>query len=683
MDERRWCIRVEPAGSAIRGGWYSHGMSPLISPIDSHATLSGFARFVVVVLLAASMFMTGCRGRESAASEFEKACNEVPGCAASLAAAPVPRESIWRVELIRETSGPIRIGRIESVEVEQGRGVPLGRSAGTHMLVALDGAGASVDGYVVRFPESMRIERVDDWSGQESIALAGQEVDTYGYLRATPDVAEIALTDPSGTVVARAPLPKKSARQGRGQRSGGFDSLFATAIALPAGASDNDWIPDLPPQCAHVILIDGERQRDRVRGISFEKEVVLLRPDPLQRAAIQSALFMMTPLLCHGVSRLAIGNVPGDEGTGGIVKLAIGDLMLINVAVGYRDIELARNVEKRLEMMHTILHEAAHSTEILLNAEGSRPENFGGLWRPAQRSLAASTIERARLEKSLAIEWRRMHQSFVSRGWASGYPSSKRERERARERSAADVARAGFISRYGGTNYADDIADMVAWTYMGKHYRAAGVPEGRRQTEDYGCQEMRKHQSRDLPSGLSALYSKMMLLRDLGMVHPEDVELCTGQVGLPVEKRGLHFWEGGNFKNTFDTDVAARIATIGSQYVFELTGSGWLKFGDQQYPADATLRLALDPASTPLKEVSWPRGVYPLALTGNNSFEIRLDGAPAGNFRVYEGFALVAEATNERITGSVFITKAMRLNAPFPVPQVFDPPLVVRFLIDK
>jgi hypothetical protein len=645
--------------------------------------ITASTRIAVAVLLAGAMLLTGCRGQESAASEFDKACSEVPGCAASLAAAPVPREPIWRVELIRETSGAVRIGRIESVEVEQGRGVPLGRSAGTHMLVALDGAGGEVDGYLVRFPESMRIERADDWSGQESIELAGREVDTYGYLRATPEAVQIALTDPSGTVVARAPLPQKSARQGRGKRPGVLDAFFATAIALPAQASDNDWIPDLPPHCAHVILIDGERQRDRVRGISFEKEVVLLRPDPLQRAAIQSALFMMTPLLCQGVSRLAIGNVPGDDGTGGIVKLAIGDLVLINVAVGYRDIDMARDVEKRLGMMRTILHEAAHSTEILLNAEGSRPENFAGLWRPAQRSLAAATIERARLEKSLAVEWKRMHQSFVNSDWASRYPSNDGQKKKARERTAADVARAGFMSRYGGTNYADDIADMVAWTYMAKHNRAAGVPEGDRRTEDYGCQEMRRHQSRDLPSGLSALYSKMMLLRDLGMVHPEDVALCTGEVGLPVEKRGLHFWEGGNLKNTFDTDVAARIATIGNQYVFELTGSGWLKFGDEQYPADATLRLALDPASTPLKEVSWPRGIYPLALAGNNSFEVVLDGAPAGNFRVYDGFALVAEATNQRIVGSLFITRAMRLNAPLPVPQVFDPPLVVRFLIDK
>ena len=53
------------------------------------------------------------------------------------------------------------------------------------------------------------------------------------------------------------------------------------------------------------------------------------------------------------------------------------------------------------------------------------------------------------------------------------------------------------------------------------------------------------------------------------------------------------------------------------------------------------------------------------------------------NFDVYEGQTLVAEASNERIAGSIVIQRAMRLQAPLPVPQTHDPPLVIRFAIQK
>lgn len=652
-------------------------------------------RVAATAFLAGWILLSGCGGREGTdaregtgveatrSSDLKSACAEVPGCSESLEAPSVPREPILRVEVIREASGAVRVGRIESIEVEKGRGVPVGRSAGTHMLLALDGSGSQVDGVLIGFPETLRIERQDDWSGSTMIDLAGTELDTYGYLQSTPQIAEIAVADPYGTIVARAPAPRRSARRGvRGP--GGLDALLTAAIVAPAVADETErWGMDLPPHCAHLILIDGERDRDRVRGISYENEVVLIRPEPYQQAAIQSALNMMTPMLCHGISRLALGIVPGERGVGGIVQIAAGDIMLINVAVGYQDTILARNPEKRVEMIKTILHEAAHATEVLLNAEGSRPEDFAGAWRSSQRSLASTTIERTRLEKSLLQEWMRIHESFVRHDWAHPYPSNDEEKLEVRDMSASQVARGGFMSRYGGTYYADDIADMVAWTGVAKYYRAAGVPEGPRRTEDYGCQEMRKHGSRDLPANFSALYTKMMLLRDLGMVHPEDVEQCTGEMGLPIDRRGLHFWEGDDYRRTFGDDLEAKIGTLGRRYVFELTGRGRAQFMEKEYPAEARLTLGLDPAATPLKEVSWPRGIYPLSLAGNNSFRLSVEEAPAASFKVYDGFALVAEATNERIAGSLFITKAMRLNAPIPVPQVFDPPLIIRFLIDK
>ena len=54
-----------------------------------------------------------------------------------------------------------------------------------------------------------------------------------------------------------------------------------------------------------------------------------------------------------------------------------------------------------------------------------------------------------------------------------------------------------------------------------------------------------------------------------------------------------------------------------------------------------------------------------------------------GRFEAMEGFALVTASSSERIERSVVLLKVWRPFAPIPVPEVYDPPLVIRFQIDK
>jgi hypothetical protein len=46
---------------------------------------------------------------------------------------------------------------------------------------------------------------------------------------------------------------------------------------------------------------------------------------------------------------------------------------------------------------------------------------------------------------------------------------------------------------------------------------------------------------------------------------------------------------------------------------------------------------------------------------------------------------IVAEASNDRIVGSIFLTRTLRVSAPSPLPayDTFDPPLIIRFLMEK
>lgn len=620
-------------------------------------------RFPGRTLAFVALCLSACGGTDAPAElTYDQACALVPGCSEPRFDVTRSTEALYRVIVVRGASGDIRIDHVERVNVPQGDGVPFGRLTGSHLLVGLDAQGASVDGQLVSFPESIEVS-VEDAFDHVHVDLTGVEVDAIGYVRALPGVEELGVVDASGELLVRVPA-------------------VATQEKLTQASS----------HCSHIRLLEGEADRRFARGMSSYDSTELIVPGPTQRAVIEGAFAQMTPLLCHAVSRIAVGHIDDAPGVGGVVaQLSAGDLVLMNVGAGYREEELAASEEQRLRMMHTIVHETAHTLEALLNSEGVGLQHFEGDWPVASRSVASTTVDHVRVRWGMNNEWRRTHFSFRDLGFALPYPTTSGEISAVRRWEAEQTAESGFMSRYGASQFEEDIAEMVTWTYMAPHFRAAGIPNGRRQTEDFACQIMREHDERSVPGRLSAAYTKLMFLSDLGAVHPDDVEACKGpNLGLPLDGPGFHVWQEQIRLRSFERGITAAIGqTTGGAQVFEMNGEGEAAFGDDMYPA--TFRLQLDlTQSVPGAEVQrifdnppWPRGIYPLALTGNNKFELRLDGAAAGNFDVSEGFVLVAEASNDRIAGSVFITQVWRLSAPIPVPEVYDPPLTVRFLIEN
>lgn len=610
---------------------------------------------------------------------FDEACALVPGCDQPRRDISGPKEVIWRVEVLRSGSGDVTLGRVEALEVTEGAGVPVSPLAGSHLLVARDAAGDSLDSQLVRFFDVLEMESLGEVPYFAKMDLAGREVSALGFLRALPGVQEIAIVDTAGATLDSVPAPAAKTKA----RAGAVTSHLAQAspgcahVALLEGQADRAWAPHLP--------LEGDTND---LGETIEARIVV--PGPTQRAVVAGALAMMPPLLCHGIGRIALGEMPARPDLKGAVWVFhSGDLIFVNVQGDYAEDQLAVSEEKRVRMMRTLVHEAGHASEALLSAEGSVPGNFAGGWVPEARTLANDTIDRVRLEKGLHREWQRMHDSFASLGWANAYPQTLTQiLETAADIAnwtPSQVAEAGAMSRYGATNRADDIADMVAWPLMGPLFRAAGIPEGARDKEDFACQQMRAYTERNVPSRLSAVFTKLSFLRELGLVWPEDAENCMGpDIGIQTTTPGMHFWQDDSLLRSFTTGVTAAIGTDQSgTRVFVMDAEGQAEFSDVTYPASAQLSLALEPGSVRIEQVSWPRGVYSIAPGTGNEFLLRLEGAASGNFDVIDGFALVVESSNDRIAGSVFIRIAFRLSAPIPVPQTFDPPLVVRFLIEN
>jgi hypothetical protein len=611
-------------------------------------------------------------GQAMASKQFSIACSNTPGCSATDNNVPLSSEPLWRVRVSRTGAGEFSIEDIDHVEVVVGSGVPIGAVHSMLALVGLDSDGAVLDGQPIRFAESLRVEGETDVAIQD---LAGHRVDTIGFVRQLPGIVRLAIQDRSGNVLAQASTPVSNVVSTLRLESflGIRDAVAATR---PFG--------DLPAHCSHIIVLQGERDRHLAGGIEFEDTLTLTTPGPYQLAGAAAALRRMTPMLCQSIARIAFGYIPDHDGILGAVRSAgAGDMILINVTSTLSESALEEMENRRLMLQSTIIHEAGHAAETLLTFEGSNPGNYTGAWSFPARTLAADTIDKVRLEMGLPEEWQRLHNSFVNQGWAKAWGSLTDNG------SPENVVHGGFISRGASKNWAEDIASTVGQTYMSRAvtdaYQEHGVSDTLRQ--DLGCLVMRRHPNTGLPSHFAALYTKMRFLQDLGLLKEDDVVDCTGEnLGLRVESAGFHVreWLGSTRVRSYQNQLEAGLGSLsGGVKVFEMKGAGTAGFGGKTYPARIELRLDLGGRFARFDRVSWPRGVYELGLMGNTNFRLRLDGAAAGNFDAMDGYVLVAESSSERITGSAVLQRVFRLHAPLPVPELHDPPLVVRFMMQR
>ncbi len=600
------------------------------------------------VLLA---FTIGCGDTEPAEFEtYEEACAATPGCGES----PYfdlsgPKEPIWRVTVFRETDGIFTLGDVDSVDVLSEVGIPPGPATGEVLLVARDSAGVEVDGQLLHFADTRSMHYDDSGLPYHEESLIEGVVSAVGYLRGNLDATEIALVDDTGTTLVTMATP--------------------AAIVAPR----TEALSRSNAACAHVQIMD-ETDGDRLRGVLHDGDV-LVTASPALRTAVEAGLNRMPRLLCHSVSRIAF--MERASGVAGFVSQSEGDIVVLNARV------MLPGLSGQLGTQQTLLHEATHAATFLLGVEGRHPGDFGGMWAESWRSTARTTIRHVRLQRGLVQEWERLHEEFVELGWAAPHPSrwdrlatrlAGSEEEALTAGTDQAVALGGAMSRYGATRLTDDIAEMVAWGIMGPVYADERVTG-----KDIGCQVMRAHMdTMGVPSRFAALYTKLHFARDLGLISTEDVAECVGDVNLEGTAVGFTFRRDGSADSPYVSDVRAYLGTGPGAKVFVMNASGTSGFGDASYPAVLTLQIAVAAMDTPIEEVSWPRGVYPLG-PGANLF-VEIDGAP--NFLLNQGFVLAAESSNTRIAGSLFVTGGVR-DVAGGVPEVFDPPYVINFAIEN
>lgn len=462
--------------------------------------------------------------------------------------------------------------------------------------------------------------------------------------------------------------------------------------------------------CAAVISLSavavGQACELRLLGLDDAAEVfdgvrsTLVEPGPSQRQVVAEASPYLTELHCLAVEKVAFVADPGDEsGTMGWVYVTHDNDTL------YVDARPARASEEDLDparrprivgnvwatAVGTVVHEATHAAIHLLHTQVVEGDCFVGpfgcdeptdatQWAASAVGTAARAVDRLRLASGFLTEWMRLHGAFVEAGMANDYGGRGSP---AVSGGASSVAAGGFMTPYGSTLPGEDVAEMVAKAQtQGIEANAfAGVAVSS-PPEDFACQALGASGA-SLTGATAAAYTKLALLRDVGLVDGDAFARCVGSTGIDTrDEEGAHFFDGDGFARSFDDlEVTMGRHAPSGRVVFQLEGSGRAGFDGAEHPAELLVRLDLADGDEPIERVSWPRGIYRLG-TGANLVSLTLDGASAGSFVASHGFVLVTTATAERIEGSIVLQRADRPFAPMGVPYAADDLPRITFRVD-
>lgn len=462
--------------------------------------------------------------------------------------------------------------------------------------------------------------------------------------------------------------------------------LLSVALLLLGGASTS-------LACTLTVLADAAAER-----VSDDYRTSIVAAGDYQRSLLRETARYMTPLLCAGVRDVVY--VAGEPGDGeravlGWVNITRSPSLLYVNSLPNRASEA--DLAPRAGYHHvgnvwataieTLLHESTHAAVNLLNTqvvEGDCTLWFfscdeatdASQWPDSSVTLARATMERLRLRVSFQAEWSRLHRSFVAVGLAK--PHGERL-------PASQVPGAGFMTSYGGTEASEDIADIVAQVQASgiSSFDAIPAEVNRGERADLGCMAFADVET-GVPGKVAALYTKILLVRDAGLVSPEAAAACTGSAGIDTRgAAGIHFFtHEGEFRRSFSDGLEARIGADGDRFKFQLAAEGTMSLAGEEHAATFLLTLDVGPTAEDIERVSWPRGIYRLGLLGENTLVISVPDENHVTYHVDDGMVLITSATTESIEGSIVMNRATRPHAPMGVPMAAADLPRVTFRID-
>jgi hypothetical protein len=438
------------------------------------------------------------------------------------------------------------------------------------------------------------------------------------------------------------------------------------------------WPPD---KCTHVAVL-GSGDTDQVSW-RFDGGVTaggarLEDAGRNQLDALGKALDLLPEFLCEAVRKVAFVYRPPAEDDGPIIsgwttRNDRQNMVYLNThsLSPWNEGSLGVSDVARQQAIHRAVHESTHTAVRLLQSQQKaeplrafQERADAELWPPNAQQLAKDIIAANRLRGGVMREWQRIHDAFVAAGMADQYYGGEwTEKEGI---SVEALAKAGFMTAYGGEEAIEDIAEMTSWAIV----RSANTA-----SNDAACQVMNGRSDSGVKSEDAAVLTKLGFVRTLNFIPEQAYKSCVGRLKVDAPGQGFYSYSGGNLSRSYTGGLRAGAgrADDGEHFLFDLEADGTVSTTS----GDVAVRMVLilditrpvdswtDPGraqerrETTLDDLSYPRGVYFIGFRHSKSNRLQLvrqDGEGL-IMDVGQGVALIGRANAEAIEGSIFVQR--------------------------
>ena len=457
------------------------------------------------------------------------------------------------------------------------------------------------------------------------------------------------------------------------------------------------------------------------------RDLIIPRTGDYQKAIVQTALDAIPPILCAAVGRVVFVHAPHMNPavafTNTVKMINDGrpaDLIYFNNAampeerlkpfmVNTGDIEEDGQESNRIAAIHAVIHEAVHVADHLLDSQRrdsgyfDEPPVAASHWSGAAVSEARAVVEANMLKSGFRQEWARIHAAFVKVGMARDYygktgGADLRDIEKitgehyedgepmvARDRfgrttmlkpAPIELAAAGFMTQYGGTQVSEDIAELAAGVLTRQYVKRAGGDESELHgvIEDHACGALLALPGPSIPTDVAAMYTKLGFLQSTGFITEEGYLHCVGELEIRGAGAGFQSYKSDNPGLRYGGDVRASVwKPEGDEpIVFEMSADGTVGTTGGDVAVTVTLILNVSPepgllaqwtgggyGDLDLDDVSLPRGIYLLGYRHGPHNKLQIIRKDNGGkiMEVGQGLALIGRASRAQIEGSLFVQR--------------------------
>lgn len=449
--------------------------------------------------------------------------------------------------------------------------------------------------------------------------------------------------------------------------------LIVAGLLLAATNLEAAWPPS---KCTHVrVLAAGDDDE-----IVEYNDARLENAGPRQLDVLGEALDMMPDVLCQSVRRVAfLYRPPEDEDKPAIDawtnRNEHQDLVYLNTYnyLAWNEDIVDRSPGLRAAAIQRMIHESTHAAiRLIQSQQKAEPYRFRqeradeNLWPANARQLAKSVVKSNRLNSGVIREWERLHLAFVSAGMSEEYYDDDWTEKVGY--SVEYLAKAGFMSPYGGEQAIEDIAEMTSWATV------RGTPD---EPEDGACQVMSGRAGPSINRDDAAVFTKLNFVRTLGFISEQHYKACVGSLHIEAPGPGFFSYKSGNLARSYTVNPnagAGRGSGDDEQWLIaNITAEGSVTTSSEEVPVTVTLMLNVTPLVDAITDpgkradrlailpadVSYPRGVYHVGFRHSklNRLQMARQSDGALIMDVGQGVALVSRASSDGIEGSVAIQR--------------------------